>query len=100
MQRTHVNAAMFGVLAALLAYAPFSIDVVLPALPTAMLEFGAGAASFRLVTSATFIGLGIGQAIGGPLSDRIGRRRPALGSAIAFAVAATGCATARRCSVR
>lgn len=89
---THVSSATLGVLAALMAYAPLSIDMVLPGLPTALTDLGASSASFRMVTSATFVGLGIGQAIGGPLSDRIGRRRPSIGSALAFAVAALAAA--------
>lgn len=91
----HVAPAALGVLAALMAYAPLSIDLVLPALPSAMEEFGAGTSSFRVVTSATFIGLGIGQAVGGPLSDRVGRRRPSIGSALAFSAAAAACALAQ-----
>ena len=82
-------------LAALMAYAPLSIDLVLPGLPTALTDLGASASSFRLITSTTFVGLGIGQSIGGPLSDRVGRRRPSLGSALAFALAALGCALAQ-----
>lgn len=92
---THVSSATLGVLAALMAYAPLSIDMVLPGLPTALADLGASPASFRMVTAATFVGLGVGQAVGGPLSDRVGRRRPSIGSALAFAVAAIGCATAQ-----
>lgn len=92
---THVSSATLGVLAALMAYAPLSIDMVLPGLPAALADLGASSASFRMVTSATFVGLGVGQAIGGPLSDRVGRRRPSIGSALAFAIAALGCATAQ-----
>lgn len=92
---THVSSATLGVLAALMAYAPLSIDMVLPGLPTALADLGASPASLRMVTAATFVGLGVGQAVGGPLSDRVGRRRPSIGSALAFAVAAIGCATAQ-----
>ena len=91
---THVSSATLGVLAALMAYAPLSIDMVLPGLPTALADLGASSASFRAVTSATFVGLGLGQAIGGPLSDRVGRRGPSIGSALAFAVASLGSALA------
>lgn len=91
----HVDGATLTMMAALVAFAPFAVDSVLPALPEAMTELGASSASFRLVSSATFIGLGIGQAIGGPLSDRVGRRLPSILAALAFAVAAFGCALAQ-----
>lgn len=92
---TSVGSGTLLMLAALAAFAPFAIDTALPALPDAMERFGAGTSSFRLVTTATFIGLGIGQAVGGPLSDRVGRRLPAIGAAWAFAASALACSLAQ-----
>ncbi len=94
-QRTHgVSAATFGVLVGLLAMAPISIDFVLPALPAAMQDFAAGPAALRMVSASTFMGSGLGQIIGGPLGDRLGRRLPAVMGALAFGLSALGCALA------
>ncbi len=89
-----VSAATFGVLAGLLAMAPFSIDFVLPALPAAMQDFAAGPSALRMVSASTFIGSGLGQIFGGPLGDRLGRRLPAVLGALGFGFSALGCALA------
>ena len=52
-----------------------SIDSMLPALTMIGAELGAGSANrAQFVVSALFLGLGLGQMIYGPLSDRFGRK--------------------------
>jgi DHA1 family bicyclomycin/chloramphenicol resistance-like MFS transporter len=82
------------ILGALTAFAPMSIDMYLPSLPTLESHFGATTAAVQLTLSAFFIGLALGQLIHGPLADRHGRR-PALFAGLLLYIAATaGCALA------
>jgi MFS transporter, DHA1 family, multidrug resistance protein len=61
--------------AMLIALTALSIDIMLPALPRIASEFGLQSANDRqLVVFGYLVGLGPGQIIFGPLSDRFGRR--------------------------
>ncbi|MCC7372571.1 MAG: Bcr/CflA family multidrug efflux MFS transporter [Chloroflexi bacterium] len=82
------------ILGALGAFGPLSIDMYLPALPALTHDFGTGASEVQLTLSAFFFGLALGQAIVGPLSDALGRRRPLLIGLGAYALASLLCATA------
>lgn len=63
-------------LASLTALGPLSIDMYLPALPQMADDFGVSTQSVANSLPAYFLGLAIGQLIYGPLSDRIGRKKP------------------------
>jgi len=82
------------VLGGLTAFAPMSIDMYLPALPTIERDFAAAAGSAQLTLAAFFLGLALGQSFYGPLADRYGRKPPLYGSLVVFAVATVGCALA------
>jgi DHA1 family bicyclomycin/chloramphenicol resistance-like MFS transporter len=79
-------------LGALSAFGPLSMDLYLPALPSVADDFGAGQAPVQLTLSAVAIGLAAGQLLAGPLSDRLGRRRPLLVGVGAWALASLLCA--------
>jgi len=82
------------ILGALTAVGPLAIDMYLPSLPTIAREFGATAAAVQASLAAYYIGIAIGQALYGPLSDRVGRK-PALYLGLGiFFVASLGCAAA------
>lgn len=81
-------------LGALSAFAPLSIDLYLPALPAISADFQTGASEVQLTLSAFFFGLALGQAILGPLSDALGRRRPLLIGLAAYTLASLLCAIA------
>jgi MFS transporter, DHA1 family, multidrug resistance protein len=82
------------ILGALTAVGPLAIDMYLPSLPTIAREFGATAAAVQASLAAYYIGIAIGQALYGPLSDRVGRK-PALYLGLGiFFVASLGCANA------
>lgn len=73
------------------AFGPFVTDFYLPALPALSDYFGAPASMIQLSLTVGMIGLGTGQLIVGPLSDRYGRRMPLLLSLAAFVAATAGC---------
>jgi DHA1 family bicyclomycin/chloramphenicol resistance-like MFS transporter len=82
------------VLGALSAMGPLAIDMYLPALPTISRDLGASAAAVQLSLAAYFIGIALGQAFYGPLSDRVGRKPALYSGLIIFALASIGCALA------
>jgi DHA1 family bicyclomycin/chloramphenicol resistance-like MFS transporter len=82
------------ILGALTAMGPLAIDMYLPALPTIARELGASAAAVQVSLATYFVGMAVGQAFYGPLSDRIGRK-PALYLGLGvFVASAVGCARA------
>jgi MFS transporter, DHA1 family, multidrug resistance protein len=66
------------ILGALTALGPLSIDAYLPGLPQLTSNFNTTASTTQLTITACLIGLGIGQLVGGSLSDQYGRRKPLL----------------------
>lgn len=82
------------ILGALTAIGPISTDLYLPAFPALAAEFGASAAAVQRTLSASFLGMALGQAAYGPLSDRFGRRKPIMAGMALFALASAGCALA------
>jgi DHA1 family bicyclomycin/chloramphenicol resistance-like MFS transporter len=87
------------ILGALTAVGPLAIDMYLPALPTIAREFGTAASVVQSSLAAYFIGIAIGQAFYGPLSDRLGRK-PILYLGLAlFMVSSIGCALAESVNV-
>src|SRR5215212_2283999 len=81
-------------LGAMTAFAPLSIDMYLPALPTLAAYFRTGTSEVQLTLSAFFFGLALGQATVGPVSDALGRRRPLLVGLAVYTLASVLCATA------
>lgn len=76
-----------------LAFLPAaSTDMYLPSLPDIATEFDAPSGAVQLTISAVMIGGALSQLVVGPLSDRLGRRRPALIGLAAFAAVAALCA--------
>ena len=55
---------------------PLSIDMYLPALPQMADDFGVTTQQISNTLPAYFLGLAIGQLFYGPISDRIGRKKP------------------------
>ena len=80
------------ILGALSAFAPLSIDMYLPALPSLQGHFHSSAAQVQLTLTACLIGLAVGQLIAGPLSDSYGRRRPLIVGVALYAIASLACA--------
>ena len=82
------------VLGALTMITPLATNIYVPALPAIARAFDAPAASVQVTVSATLIGIALGQLVIGSVSDRIGRRVPALVGTGGFVVTSVLCAVA------
>lgn len=76
----------------LTVFGPISMDLYLPALPALTTELGAATSTAQLTVTTCLIGLAAGQLIAGPLSDRFGRRGPALIGVTAYVLVSALCA--------
>ncbi len=87
-----VYAVTLGMLAAL---GPLCTDLYLPALPELASELHTSTATAQLSLTAGLLGLGAGQLIFGPMSDKYGRIRPLLLSLVLFFISSVGCSLAQ-----
>jgi DHA1 family bicyclomycin/chloramphenicol resistance-like MFS transporter len=88
------RARLVFIIGALSAFGPLSIDMYLPALPSLSHDLGGTASQVQLTLTACLLGLAAGQVVAGPLSDRMGRRRPLLVGLLTYALASLLCALA------
>lgn len=73
---------------------PLSIDMYLPALPQMAQDFNVTTQQVANTLPAYFLGLAVGQLIYGPISDRIGRKKPLYFGMTLFAFASLLCVLA------
>lgn len=73
------------------AFGPFVTDFYLPALPVLAGYFDTTASLVQLSLTFSMVGLGVGQLVIGPLSDKYGRKRPLMASLVLFCISTTGC---------
>lgn len=79
------------VLGALEAFGPLSMDLYMPTLPHLAASLGTSDTLAQSTMSVCMIGLGLGQLVAGPLSDRFGRRTPILVGVALFALFSLAC---------
>ncbi|WP_079227419.1 Bcr/CflA family multidrug efflux MFS transporter [Pseudomonas putida] len=79
------------VLAALVAFAPLSIDTYLPSLPSIAEDLSASAADVQMTIGVFLAGLCIGMLFYGPLSDRFGRKPLLICGMVLYLIATVGC---------
>lgn len=92
--RSPISVPAYLVLGALTMITPLSTNLYVPALPTLADDFGVTASVAELTVSSTLIGIALGQLVIGSISDRFGRRRPALIGTAAFVLVSVLCALA------
>lgn len=73
------------------AMAPLSTDMYLPSLPELSKDFGISTSMTQMTLTMTMIGMALGQVMGGPVSDRYGRKLPLLAGMVFFALSAFAC---------
>jgi MFS transporter, DHA1 family, multidrug resistance protein len=83
--------AIIIILGMLSAFAPLATDLYLPGLHLLGSTFRVGENETQATLSVFFLGLALGQAIYGPLSDRFGRRMPLLFGIAVFIAGTIGC---------
>jgi MFS transporter, DHA1 family, multidrug resistance protein len=72
--------------------APLATDMYVPAFPQVGRDLDTGAAQVQLTLTTFFVGMALGQLVGGPFSDQHGRRRPLLASLVVMTLASVVCA--------
>ena len=65
-------------LSALIAISPLATDVYLPAMPAMAADLGTDIGQLGFTISTYFLGLSVGQLLGGSVSDQVGRKRCAV----------------------
>ena len=90
----HRNFRTTLILSALVAFAPMSIDMYLPALPALERYFAADTAAVQHTLASFFIGLAIGQLLYGPVADKYGRKPPLYFGLGLYVIASAACALA------
>jgi DHA1 family bicyclomycin/chloramphenicol resistance-like MFS transporter len=87
-----LSASVLATIVLITAIAPLATDMYVPAFPLVGRDLGASATQVQLTLTTFFVGMALGQLVGGPVSDRIGRRMPLLVSLAVLAVASAVCA--------
>ena len=81
-------------LAALTAFAPLSLDLYLPSLPTIGRSLDAPGGATQATVASFILGMAVGQLFYGPASDRLGRKPAVLIGAVIYVAASVACAMA------
>ena len=89
------STAVTVLLGALIAAAPFAMDIYLASMPSMTHALDASTAEVQLTLSVYMYGWGVAQLFAGPLSDRFGRRPTLLAGLAVFIVASAACALSR-----
>ncbi|MDX6255314.1 MAG: transporter, family, multidrug resistance protein [Frankiales bacterium] len=89
-----VPTAVVATVVFLTAIAPLATDMYVPAFPRVAHDLGVGAAPVQLTLTTFFVGMGLGQLVGGPVSDQRGRRRLLLVATLVVCAGSVGCALA------
>jgi DHA1 family bicyclomycin/chloramphenicol resistance-like MFS transporter len=79
-------------LGTLIAIAPLSIDMYLPAFPAIEAALGKGHGGAEYTLASFFVGIALGQLAYGPLSDRFGRKPPLYAGLTIYILASLACA--------
>ena len=75
----------------LTAFGPFVTDMYLPSLPSMTSYFNTNVSMVQLGLTLSMLGLAVGQLLFGPVSDKLGRRRPLIISLSLFIVSTLFC---------
>jgi DHA1 family bicyclomycin/chloramphenicol resistance-like MFS transporter len=77
------------ILSGLMAFTSLSTDIYLPAMPIMAAELQGDA---ELTITGFLIGFAVAQLVWGPISDRLGRRKPLFIGMVLFIIGSAGCA--------
>src|SRR3954451_23972853 len=71
-----LSASVLGTIVLITAIAPLATDMYVPAFPLVGRGVDASATEVLLTLPTSFVGMALGQLVGGPFSDRVARRGP------------------------
>ncbi len=84
--------AVLGTVVLVSAIAPLATDMYVPAFPLVGADLASSATQVQLTLTTFFVGMALGQLIGGPVSDARGRRVPLLLALTVMTAASIACA--------
>jgi DHA1 family bicyclomycin/chloramphenicol resistance-like MFS transporter len=90
--RTQLTSTLVATVIFVTAIAPLATDMYVPAFPKVAADLAASATQVQLTLTTFFVGMALGQLIGGPVSDQRGRRRQLIAALLVMSVASIGCA--------
>jgi DHA1 family bicyclomycin/chloramphenicol resistance-like MFS transporter len=90
--RARLTAGLVATVVFLTAIAPLATDMYVPAFPGVAGDLSATATQVQLTLTTFFIGMALGQLVGGPVSDRYGRRHLLIAGILVMTVASVVCA--------
>jgi DHA1 family bicyclomycin/chloramphenicol resistance-like MFS transporter len=90
--RPRLTSGVVATVVFLTAIAPLATDMYVPAFPQVARDLATGPTQVQLTLTTFFVGMALGQLIGGPVSDQRGRRRLLIGSILVMTVASIACA--------
>jgi DHA1 family bicyclomycin/chloramphenicol resistance-like MFS transporter len=91
-RQARITSGLVATVIFLTAIAPLATDMYVPAFPRVAGDLSASAAQVQLTLTTFFVGMALGQLIGGPVSDQRGRRRPLIAAILLMSVASVVCA--------
>ncbi|MEU4690558.1 multidrug effflux MFS transporter [Actinoplanes sp. NPDC023714] len=91
-RQARLGTALVATVIFLTGIAPLATDMYVPAFPSVAADLSATATQVQLTLTTFFVGMALGQLIGGPVSDQHGRRRLLLAAVIVMTVASVVCA--------
>jgi DHA1 family bicyclomycin/chloramphenicol resistance-like MFS transporter len=90
--RARLTSGLVATVVFLTAIAPLATDMYVPAFPRVAADLGGTATQVQLTLTTFFVGMALGQLVGGPVSDQRGRRRPLLAAVLVMTLASVVCA--------
>ncbi|MCU1473014.1 multidrug effflux MFS transporter [Amnibacterium sp.] len=98
MEKTAVRGAIPASLIAtavlISSVAPLATDMYVPAFPHVARDLAASTTAVQLTLTTFFVGMALGQLLGGPISDQRGRRMPLVLGTVGVTLASVVCALA------
>ncbi len=91
-RQARLTSALIATVIFVTAIAPLATDMYVPAFPRVAGDLSATATQVQLTLTTFFVGMALGQLIGGPVSDRYGRRRLLIAAIVLMSVASIVCA--------
>ena len=91
-RQARLTAGLVATVVFLTAIAPLATDMYVPAFPQVAGDLSSTATQVQLTLTTFFVGMALGQLVGGPVSDQRGRRTPLILAVAVMAAASIVCA--------